>query len=103
MVLDGRARDLGLAISILPLEELRPGLEMVQEFRKEDRDTPLILMGYYNPIYIYGVERFLAAAKAAGEAKVGFKPTTTKKWSAVPSPPILAFILISIIPLLNLP
>ena len=41
-------------------------LEMVQEFRKEDRDTPLILMGYYNPIYIYGVDRFLAAAKAAG-------------------------------------
>ena len=39
---------------------------MVQEFRKEDRDTPLILMGYYNPIYIYGVDRFLAAAKAAG-------------------------------------
>ena len=41
-------------------------LEMVQEFRKEDKDTPLILMGYYNPIYIYGVDRFLAAAKAAG-------------------------------------
>ncbi|WP_181703748.1 tryptophan synthase subunit alpha [Chthonobacter albigriseus] len=41
-------------------------LEMVRAFRKEDETTPLVLMGYYNPIYIYGVERFLADAKAAG-------------------------------------
>jgi tryptophan synthase alpha chain len=41
-------------------------LEMVKKFRAADPDTPLILMGYYNPIYIYGVETFLRDAKAAG-------------------------------------
>jgi tryptophan synthase alpha chain len=41
-------------------------LELVREFRKGDDATPIILMGYYNPIYIYGNERFLADAKAAG-------------------------------------
>ncbi len=41
-------------------------LEMVREFRKDDETTPIVLMGYYNPIYIYGNERFLADAKAAG-------------------------------------
>jgi len=38
----------------------------VREFRRADADTPIVLMGYYNPIYIYGNERFLADAKAAG-------------------------------------
>ena len=41
-------------------------LAMVRDFRKGDRDTPIVLMGYYNPIYIYGVARFLEDAKAAG-------------------------------------
>ncbi len=41
-------------------------LEMVRTFRAEDQDTPIVLMGYYNPIYIYGVERFLIDAKEAG-------------------------------------
>ena len=41
-------------------------LEMVRVFRADDTATPVVLMGYYNPIYIYGVERFLADAKAAG-------------------------------------
>ena len=41
-------------------------LRMVKQFRAGDPDTPLILMGYYNPIYIYGVETFLTDAKAAG-------------------------------------
>ncbi len=41
-------------------------LQMVRDFRAEDSDTPIVLMGYYNPIYIYGVERFLADAKDAG-------------------------------------
>lgn len=41
-------------------------LTMVREFRKEDGDTPIILMGYYNPIYSYGVARFVADAKVAG-------------------------------------
>ena len=41
-------------------------LEIVKKFRAADPDTPLILMGYYNPIYTYGVEPFLRDAKAAG-------------------------------------
>ncbi len=41
-------------------------LEMVGTFRAGDKDTPIVLMGYYNPIYNYGVERFLADAKGAG-------------------------------------
>jgi tryptophan synthase alpha chain len=41
-------------------------LAMVREFRKDDGDTPIILMGYYNPIYSYGVERFVKDAKVAG-------------------------------------
>jgi tryptophan synthase alpha chain len=41
-------------------------LAMVREFRKDNDDTPIVLMGYYNPIYIYGVDRFLVDAKKAG-------------------------------------
>jgi tryptophan synthase alpha chain len=41
-------------------------LALVREFRKSDAATPLVLMGYYNPIYIYGVDKFLADAKSAG-------------------------------------
>ncbi|GAB3383277.1 tryptophan synthase subunit alpha [Azotobacter armeniacus] len=41
-------------------------LQMVREFRTGNQDTPLVLMGYYNPIYAYGVDRFIADAKAAG-------------------------------------
>jgi tryptophan synthase alpha chain len=41
-------------------------LAMVREFRRADDATPIVLMGYYNPIYIYGVARFLADAKTAG-------------------------------------
>jgi tryptophan synthase alpha chain len=45
---------------------LKKTLELVRGFRKDDSTTPLVLMGYYNPIYIYGVDRFLADAKTAG-------------------------------------
>jgi tryptophan synthase alpha chain len=38
----------------------------VRAFRQDDISTPLVLMGYYNPIYIYGVDKFLADAKSAG-------------------------------------
>jgi tryptophan synthase alpha chain len=41
-------------------------LKLVREFRKTDDITPIVLMGYYNPIYIYGVDRFLVDAKSAG-------------------------------------
>ena len=46
--------------------KLRQILDMVRDFRASDADTPIILMGYYNPIYIYGVEAFLADFKTAG-------------------------------------
>jgi tryptophan synthase alpha chain len=45
---------------------LKKTLELVRGFRKDDDATPLVLMGYYNPIYIYGVDKFLADAKSAG-------------------------------------
>lgn len=41
-------------------------IDLVQQFRKQDNDTPIILMGYFNPIYIYGTEKFVQDAKAAG-------------------------------------
>ena len=47
-------------------QTLRKTLELVSAFRAGDNDTPIVLMGYYNPIYIYGVDRFLTDAKAAG-------------------------------------
>jgi tryptophan synthase alpha chain len=62
----------GPAIQASSLRALKAGatlkktLALVRGFRAKDGDTPLILMGYYNPIYIYGVDRFLADARAAG-------------------------------------
>ena len=47
-------------------QDMKKTLAMVREFRAGDGTTPIVLMGYYNPIYIYGVERFLADAKGAG-------------------------------------
>ena len=41
-------------------------LQMVRDFRQQDQTTPIILMGYYNPIYIYGTDKFLADALEAG-------------------------------------
>ena len=47
-------------------QTLRKTLGMVERFRRTDNDTPIVLMGYYNPIYKYGVDAFLADAVAAG-------------------------------------
>ncbi len=47
-------------------QTLHKTLDQVKRFRAMDADTPVVLMGYYNPIYIYGVESFLADAVAAG-------------------------------------
>ena len=41
-------------------------LEMVTEFRQQDQKTPIVLMGYFNPIYAYGVEKFVVSAAKAG-------------------------------------
>jgi len=62
----------GPAIQAAGLRALKAGqrmtrtLSLVRDFRKDDDQTPIILMGYYNPIYIYGNEPFVADAKAAG-------------------------------------
>ncbi|CAL74061.1 tryptophan synthase alpha chain [Bradyrhizobium sp. ORS 278] len=45
---------------------LRKTLQLVRSFREGDAATPIVLMGYYNPIYIYGVDKFLDDAKSAG-------------------------------------
>ena len=47
-------------------QTLAKTLAMAKAFRETNADTPIVLMGYYNPIYIYGVDRFLTDAKAAG-------------------------------------
>jgi tryptophan synthase alpha chain len=62
----------GPAIQAAGLRALKGGqnmkrtLSLVREFRHGDDATPIVLMGYYNPIYVYGVERFLADAGSAG-------------------------------------
>lgn len=62
----------GPAIQAAGVRALRGGqtmvktLALVREFRKDDNATPIVLMGYYNPIYIYGVDRFLVDANEAG-------------------------------------
>jgi tryptophan synthase alpha chain len=47
-------------------QKMRDTLAMVAAFRKVDQDTPIVLMGYYNPIYVYPNEAFIAEAMAAG-------------------------------------
>ena len=47
-------------------QTLKKTLELVKEFRSENNVTPIVLMGYYNPIYSYGVEKFLKEAKSVG-------------------------------------
>jgi tryptophan synthase alpha chain len=62
----------GPAIQAAGLRALKAGqrmtktLDLVREFRKSDDSTPIVLMGYYNPIYVYGVDKFLIDAKSAG-------------------------------------
>ncbi|HTV67477.1 MAG TPA: tryptophan synthase subunit alpha [Rhizobiaceae bacterium] len=62
----------GPAIQAAGLRALKAGqtlaktLDLARDFRKTDPDTPIVMMGYYNPIYIYGVDRFLTDAVDAG-------------------------------------
>jgi tryptophan synthase alpha chain len=62
----------GPAIQVAGQRALKAGqtlaktIQMARDFRREDDATPIVLMGYYNPIYIYGVERFLDDAVEAG-------------------------------------
>ena len=63
---DGPAIQAGGLRALKGGETLEKTLQLVRDFRTGDADTPIILMGYYNPIYIFGVERFLTEAKSAG-------------------------------------
>ncbi len=62
----------GPAIQAAGLRALHKGmtlprtLELIRGFRDQDQDTPIVLMGYFNPIHAYGVDRFLRDAKAHG-------------------------------------
>jgi tryptophan synthase alpha chain len=63
---DGPAIQLSSQRALKAGQTLKKTLELVRAFRGSDDATPLVLMGYYNPIYIYGVDRFLRDAKSAG-------------------------------------
>jgi tryptophan synthase alpha chain len=63
---DGPSIQAGALRALAGGMSLRKTLELVRRFRTRDDQTPIVLMGYYNPIYHYGPERFLDDAKAAG-------------------------------------
>jgi tryptophan synthase alpha chain len=63
---DGPAIQLASQRALKAGQNMKKTLELVRTFRAKDKDTPLILMGYYNPIYVYPKEKFLADAAAAG-------------------------------------
>jgi tryptophan synthase alpha chain len=63
---DGPAIQMSSQRALKAGQTLKKTLEIVRAFRQGDDATPLVLMGYYNPIYIYGVDRFLRDAKSAG-------------------------------------
>jgi len=63
---DGPAVQAGGLRALSAGQDMQKTLGMVRAFRKGDDATPIVLMGYYNPIYIYGVDQFLADAKSAG-------------------------------------
>ncbi|CZT33589.1 tryptophan synthase subunit alpha [Rhizobium sp. 9140] len=63
---DGPAIQLAGQRALAGGQTLEKTLELSRQFRKTDTETPIVMMGYYNPIYIYGVDRFLENALAAG-------------------------------------
>ncbi|MDB5615685.1 MAG: tryptophan synthase subunit alpha [Devosia sp.] len=63
---DGVAIQLGGQRALAGGMTLRGVLGMVEDFRRKDETTPIVLMGYYNPIYSFGVDQFIAAALYAG-------------------------------------
>lgn len=63
---DGPAIQLAGQRALKAGQTLAKTLELAELFRETDNETPIVLMGYYNPIYIYGVEKFLDDALAAG-------------------------------------
>ncbi|MEH6367183.1 MAG: tryptophan synthase subunit alpha, partial [Pseudomonas marincola] len=63
---DGPAIQLANIRALAAKQDLRKTLQMVREFRQDDQSTPLVLMGYFNPIHKFGVDNFIAEAKEAG-------------------------------------
>lgn len=63
---DGPAIQLAGQRALKGGQTLKTTLDLAREFRKDDDATPIVMMGYYNPIYIYGVDKFLDDALAAG-------------------------------------
>jgi tryptophan synthase alpha chain len=63
---DGPAIQLAGQRALKGGQTLRKTLQLATDFRKTDTNTPIVMMGYYNPIYIYGVETFLDDAITAG-------------------------------------
>ena len=63
---DGPAVQAGGLRALKAGQDMKKTLGMIRAFRKDNDTTPIVLMGYYNPIYIYGVTKFLADAKEAG-------------------------------------
>lgn len=63
---DGVVIQLGAQRALAQGQTLLGVLGMVEDFRRKDETTPIVLMGYYNPIYIFGVERFIERAVSAG-------------------------------------
>jgi tryptophan synthase alpha chain len=63
---DGPAIQAGGLRALGAGQTMKKTLQLVRDFRKVDKTTPIVLMGYYNPIYVYGVEKFLSDIKKAG-------------------------------------
>jgi tryptophan synthase alpha chain len=63
---DGPAIQLSSQRALKRGQTMRSTLDMVRAFRRGEQGVPIVLMGYYNPVYFYGVERFLADAREAG-------------------------------------
>jgi tryptophan synthase alpha chain len=63
---DGKAVQAAGLRALAAGQDMMKTLDLVRGLRTADAVTPVVLMGYYNPIYIYGVARFLADARAAG-------------------------------------
>jgi tryptophan synthase alpha chain len=63
---DGPAIQLASQRALKAGGSMKQTLSMLSEFRKKDAETPIVLMGYYNPIYAYGVDKFVADAAQAG-------------------------------------
>ncbi len=63
---DGPAIQASSLRALASAGSMKTTLALVRDFRGADQATPIVLMGYYNPIYQYGVDRFLKDARSAG-------------------------------------